>query len=164
MCDYHPITWNHVLINLQTTEAMNVGSLCVNNFKTVIDKLNSKDKFLLFEKYHRSVNYNDKKHSSTEKIINYNETLAILDKFLSNNKDLKYKTLEPILKFTSKLTSDYGKNLFQKALDIFVDKKYYLIETSGLNEAEYNDPKNGKNIAFRIHYKIGRRLFKGSGE
>jgi len=145
LCDHQPITWNHVLINLQTRETLNVGSRCVENSKKYLD---SKAKFLLFDKYHKSVNGENQRQVSKSEIINLNETVAVLDKVLADQ-NLKYKTLKPILKFTSELKSGYGDYLYQRAMDIFIENKYYLIESSGLMEKEYNDPKIWEEYCLR---------------
>lgn len=144
LCDYQPVTWNHVLINLETTETLSVGSRCVNNFKKVLDKLESRDRFLVFEKYLTSVDDSNKTHVNTNNIININETVLVIDKFLSENEHLKLKALEPILKFASEIKSDYGNNLFEKAINIYRDNEYHLKESSGLTEEEYNDPQKWK--------------------
>jgi len=144
LCDYQPITWNFVLINIQTTNALRVGSRCVKNFRKVIDGLDSEAKFLLFDKYHKSIDDDIKTQSNATNIINIDETVLVIDKLLSENKHLSYKALKPILQFSSEMKSDYGDKLFHKALDIFIENKYFLIESSNLDESEYSNPQKWK--------------------
>lgn len=132
LCDYYPITWSHMIINSQTGECMRLGSLCVQNFRKVIEK-KSEDKFLEFDKYLKAINKDNKSG-----VVNIKYTLAVLDKFLSRHKSLNYKTLDSILKYTNSLESEYGNRIFHKALDIWIDNEYYLNGSSGLTE---KDPK-----------------------
>lgn len=138
LCDKQPITWNHVLINRQTGESMKVGSHCVNNFQKVIDKLDADANILFLDKHRPLAGENNNGYSRN--VINFDETVAVLAKIL-DKKDLKYKTVESILKFASDCKSESGNYLFQKAIEIYADNYYYLIDSSGLTEKEYNDPK-----------------------
>lgn len=140
LCDHQPITWNYVLINVQTGETMNVGSRCVNNFQKIIDRLNSGTNILFLKKHHGLLTGKDNKNSDLGNVINLDETKVTVLARVLNKKDLKYKTIESILKFASGLKSQSGDYLFQKAIEIYAEKYYYLIESSGLTEKEYNDP------------------------
>jgi len=118
---------------------MRVGSLCVDNFQKVIDKLESGAK-ILFLGQHKPSAGEVNKSSDSGNVINFDETVAVLARVL-DKKDLKYKTVESILKFASDSKSGSGEYLFQKAIEIYAAKCYYLIESSGLTEKEYNNPQ-----------------------
>lgn len=151
-CDLcgEPISWVHSLINMETAEALNVGFNCLNSFQKVLQKLGLAEKFLLFNKYHRSVMVGGTKYDGLNMVVDLGEAIVAIGRLLLTNPDLKYKTLEPILKLTSDLGTESGDLVFKEALSIFARKQYYLIESSGLTEEEYNDPRKWREYCSRL--------------
>jgi hypothetical protein len=69
LCDYKPITWNHVLRNARTSKGLVVGSRCVHQYKVIIEEMGYDGTVDYLPKYHRAVEFINKRYPGTAKII-----------------------------------------------------------------------------------------------
>jgi len=127
LCGHTPITWNHVLLNERTKAILIVGSECVVNFKKVIEKLGSEDKVLYFEKYKNAANLLNSRHKGTAEIIQFPKREIMMQLYMNPEK-FDYKKIKSIMDYTSEYEKEEDKELFDIALQIWVERKYYIYE------------------------------------
>lgn len=136
LCGYKPIRWNHVLLNERTKEILKVGSLCVVNFRKVLEKLGSKEKLLYFEKYKKAAELLNSKYEGTAQIIPF-PTSQLMEQLSKNPDKFDYKKIKSILDYTSGSDRKEDSELFGVALDIWIDRSYWVYE--GLEHPEGGD-------------------------
>ena len=127
LCGHTPITWNHVLLNERTNEILKVGSNCVINFRKVLEKLGSKEKILYFEKHKKAVELLNTKYEGTAKIIPF-PAKQLMEQFSKKSEQFDYKKIKSILDYTLSSETEEDLKVFEAALDIWVERSYYIFE------------------------------------
>ncbi|MEI6436939.1 MAG: hypothetical protein WCP32_19105, partial [Bacteroidota bacterium] len=76
-------------------------------------------------------------YEGTAEILEFNSNQDVIIHLLSKPEELSYKQVRSILDHTVKFPDGVESELFSIALDIYVDRKYYIYE--GLEELEKTD-------------------------
>lgn len=128
LCGHTPIEWHHVLLNSISNETIDVEFSCVINMKKILEKLGSDQKILFFPKYAEEVNHLNCQYQGTAAILEFNSNTEVIIWLLSHPKDLSYKQVKSILDYTVKFREGIEAELFHAAIDIYIDRKYYIYE------------------------------------
>ncbi len=87
----------------------------------------SEDSF--FPKYTIEVDHLNNQYQGTADIIEFICNIDIIRRLISNPKDLSYKQVRSILDYTIKFEGELKKReIFHAALDLYLDRKYYVYE------------------------------------
>jgi len=145
LCGNTPIEWHHVLLNSISNQTIDVEFSCVINMKKILEELGSNQKILFFTKYTEEVNHLNSQYQGTASIIEFSPNPDIIVRMLSRPKELTYKHVMSILDHTVRFNDVFMTELFHAALDIYVERKYYIYEM--LDEHQKTD-----NVEQSIEY------------
>jgi hypothetical protein len=137
LCGNTPIEWHHVLLNTISNQIIDVELSCVIEMKKILEKLGSDRKILFFPQYEEEVNHINSLYQGTAAIVEFNPNPDIIINLLSKPKNLTYKQVRPILDHTCKFNDEFMSELFHAALDIYLERKYYIYDS--LEEHEKTD-------------------------
>ncbi len=137
LCGNTPIEWHHVLLNTVSNQTIDVELSCVIEMKKIFEKMGSDQRILFFPQYEEEVNHINSLHKGTAAVIEFNPNPDVIVGLLSKPKNLTYKQVRPILDHTFKFNDEFMTELFHAALDIYVDRKYYIYDA--LEEHEKTD-------------------------
>lgn len=137
LCGNTPIEWHHVLLNPISNQTIDVELSCVIEMKKIFEKMGSDQRILFFPQYEEEVNHINSLHKGTAAVIEFNPNPDVIVGLLSKPKNLTYKQVRPILDHTFKFNDEFMTELFHAALDIYVDRKYYIYDA--LEEHEKTD-------------------------
>ncbi|MGB5219110.1 MAG: hypothetical protein WBN66_12515 [Smithella sp.] len=93
-----------------------------------MESLGSKQKIFFFPQYTEEVNHLNAQYPGTAAIIEFNPNPDVIARLLSNPQDLSYKQIRPILDHIVKFNDEFMTELFHAALDIYIERKYYIYE------------------------------------
>jgi hypothetical protein len=127
-CGQTPIEWHHVLLNTVSNQTIDVEFSCVINIKKILEELGSDQKILFFPKYTEEMSHLNSQYQGTASILEFNNNTEIIIRLLLNPNDLSYKQIRSILDYTIKFSDGIEEELFHAALDIYVNRKYYIYE------------------------------------
>lgn len=137
LCGHSPIEWHHVLLNSISNETIDVEFSCVINMKRIFEEWGPDQKILFFKKYTEEANHLNSQYEGTAEILEFNSNADVMIQLLSKPNDLSYKQIKSIMDHTIKFKEGIEMELFQVALDIYVDRKYYIYES--LDDYEKTD-------------------------
>jgi len=138
LCGHSPIEWHHVLLNTVSNQIIDVEFSCVIEMKKILEKLGSDQKILFFPQYEEEVNHLNSLCQGTASIIEFNPNPDVIVSLLSKPKNLTYKQVKPILDHTCKFNDEFMSELFHAALDIYLERKYYVYDSLEENEKTDN--------------------------
>ncbi len=128
LCGHTPLEWHHVLLNTISNQTIDVELSCVINMKKVLESMGSKQSILFFPQYTDAVNRLNLQYPGTASIVEFNPNPDVMVRLLSRPEDLCYKQIRPILDHTCKFNDEFMTEIFSAALDIYVDRKYYIYD------------------------------------
>jgi len=128
LCDHTPIDWHHVLLNTISDETIDVELSCVIKMKKIIENLGSDQKILFFPKYAKEANHLNSQYVGTASILEFSANAQAIALMLSKPKDLNYQQIRLILDYTSKYERGLEFDLFSIALDIYIERKYFIYD------------------------------------
>jgi len=137
LCGNSPLEWHHVLLNSISNQTIDVEFSCVINMKKILEKSGSSQKILFFSKYAEEAEHLNSQYEGTAEILEFNSNQDVIIHLLSKPEELSYKQVRSILDHTVKFPDGVESELFHVALDIYLNRKYYIYE--GLEEHEKND-------------------------
>ncbi len=137
LCGNTPIEWHHVLLNSISNQTIDVEFSCVINLKKLLVELGSDQKLLFPKKYAEEAEHLNSLHEGTAEILEFNSNTDVIVQLLSKPNDLTYKQVKAIMDHTVKFTEGVETELFGVALDLYVDRKYYIYES--IKEFESGD-------------------------
>ena len=127
----------HVLINTTTKATVYVDEGCISGLLDAIHEAKSDGCILYLGILWMDAKDIRSKYPNSTEFLNFKRSSVLLAKILSDRTNITYKCLDPILKLTSKFKTEEGKDLFQEALDIFVDERYYDYDSLNMTRKEY---------------------------
>jgi len=145
LCGNTPIEWHHVLLNTVTNQTIDVEFSCVINIKKIMGKLNSNQKILFFPQYYEEIEHLNSQHPGTAAIVQFSFNPDVMAQLLSKPKDLSYVQVKSILNHTVKYNDEFMTDIFHAALDIYVERKYYIYDYLDENEKTGNVEQSIKN-------------------
>ncbi len=128
LCGNTPIEWHHVLLNPISNQTIDVEFSCVIDMKKTMEQLGSSQKILFFPQYSEEVKHLNSQHEGTAAIVEFNPNPDIIVRLLSHPEDLHYKQVRAILDHTVRFNDDFMTDLFHAALDIYIERKYFIYE------------------------------------
>lgn len=128
LCGHTPIEWHHVLLNSISNETIDVEFSCVINMKKILEEWGSEQKILFFPKYAEEAKHLNSQYQGTSAMLEFNTNLEVIIQLLSRPKDLSYKQLKLILDHTIRFNKGVEAEVFHTALDIYVERKYYIYD------------------------------------
>lgn len=129
LCGNSPIEWHHVLLNSISNQTIDVEFSCVINIKKILEEWGSNQKILFFNKYAEEASHLNSLYEGTTEILEFNSNTDVIIQLLSKPEDLSYKQIKSIMDHTIKFKDGVEKDLFFIALDIYVERKYYIYES-----------------------------------
>lgn len=148
LCGNAPIEWHHVLLNSISNQSIDVELACVIKIKKILEERGSDQRILFFKKYEAEVAHINSLHAGTASILEFNSNTEVLIQLLSKPSELSYKQVRAIIDHTIKFKEGVEMKLFFAAVNLYVDRKYYIYE--GLKNHEKTDDV-GKSIKMAIH-------------
>ena len=145
LCGNTPIEWHHVLLNTVSNQMIDVEFSCVIEMKKILEKLGSDQKILFFPQYKEEVEHLNSQYQGTAAIIEFNPNPDVIVSLLSKPKNLTYKQVKPILDHTCKYNDEFMSELFHAALDIYLERKYFIYDALEENEKTDNVEQSIKN-------------------
>lgn len=133
LCGNTPIEWHHVLLNSISNQTIDVEFSCVINIKKILEAWGYDQKILFFEKYTEEANHLNSQYKGTAEAVMFH-SIADINELLSKPERLSYKQVRAILDHTVKFEDSVRSELFHAALDIYLERKYYIYE--GLEDHE----------------------------
>jgi len=133
LCGNTPIEWHHVLLNTISNQTIDVEFSCVINIKKILEAWGYDQKILFFEKYAKEADHLNSQYKGTAEVVMFH-SIADIDELLSKPERLSYKQVRAILDHTVKFEDSVRSELFHAALDIYLERKYYIYE--GLEDHE----------------------------
>jgi len=128
-CGNTPIERHHVLLNTISNQIIDVEFSCVILMKKMMEEIGSSQKILFFPKYTIEVDHLNNQYQGTADIIEFICNIDIIRRLISNPKDLSYKQVRSILDYTIKFEGGTEEEeIFHAALDLYLDRKYYVYE------------------------------------
>jgi len=127
LCGNSPIEWHHVLLNSISHQTIDVETSCVINIKKILESGGYDQKILFFEKYAEEADCLNNQYRGTAEIVMFHSIEDIV-KLLSQPERLSYKQVRAILEHTVKSVDSVSLELFHIALDIYLERKYYIYE------------------------------------
>lgn len=143
LCCVTPLNWHHVLLNTATNECIDLDLPCVVAFKKIMESLGSRKKIIFFPRYKKEVEYINTINTGTADLLEFSASLTVMKMLLARPGEINYKTLKAILSHTHKFISGEENELFHRALDIYVDREYYIYDS-------LNDKQEGDDVEKRI--------------
>ncbi len=137
LCGNSPIEWHHVLLNTITNQTIDVEFSCVINIKKILAKLGADQKILFFPQYSEEVEHLNSQYPGTAAIVQFSFNPDVMVQLLSKPKDLSYLHVKSILNHTAKYNNGYMNDIFHAALDIYLERKYYIYDN--LEDHEKSD-------------------------
>lgn len=137
LCGSTPMNRHHVLLNTISNVTIDVDLKCIIRLKKIMEHLGSNKKIYFFNKYREDAELINSKYFDTAEIVQFVPSPIVIEELLSRPNEIKYDKLKSILDFTSKFDDGRENELFHEALDIYVERKYYLYE--GIKEFEKGD-------------------------
>ena len=128
LCGNTPIEWHHVLLNPISNQTIDVELSCVIDMKKIMEQLGSSQKILFFQQYSEEVKHLNSQYEGTAAIMEFNPNPDIIVRLLSHPEDLNYKQVRAILDHTVRFNDNFVTELFHAALDIYVERKYFIYE------------------------------------
>lgn len=128
LCGNTPIEWHHVLLNPISNQTIDVEFSCVIDMKKIMEQLGSSQKILFFPQYSEEVKHLNSQYQGTAAIIEFNPSPDVMARLLSNSQDLSYKQVRAILDHTVRFNDDFMTELFHAALDIYIERNYFIYE------------------------------------
>lgn len=147
LCGNTPIEWHHVLLNSISNQTIDVELPCVIKIKKFLEERGSDQKILFFKKYEAEAAHINRMHAGTAGILEFNSNTEVLIQLLAKPSELSYKQVRAIIDHTIKFKEGVEMELFFAAVDLYVDRKYYIYE--GLKDHEKTDDV-GKSIKMAI--------------
>lgn len=141
LCGNTPMNRHHVLLNTISNVTIDLDFECVIRLKKIMEHLGSNKKVYFFTKYREEADLINSKYYGTAEIVQFVPDPTVIEELLSRPNEVTYDKLKSILDFTSKFDDGREYELFHKALDIYVERKYYLYE--GIKEFEKGDDVEG---------------------
>jgi len=145
LCGNTPIEWHHVLLNPISNQTIDVEFSCVIDMKKIMEQLGSSQKILFFPQYSEEVKHLNSQYEGTTAIMEFNPNPDIIVRLLSHPKDLNYKQVRAILDHTVRFNDDFMTDLFQAALDIYIERKYFIYEQLPDSQKNGNVEQSIKN-------------------
>jgi hypothetical protein len=145
LCGNTPIEWHHVLLNPNTNQTIDVEFSCVIDIKKIMEQLDSSQKILFFPQYSEEVKHLNSQHEGTAAIIEFNPRPDVMARMLSNPQDLSYKQVRAILDHTVRFNDDLMTELFHAALDIYIERRYFIYEQLPDSQKNGNVEQSIKN-------------------
>jgi hypothetical protein len=136
-CKKTPIEWHHVLLNSISNQTIDVDLLCVIQMKNILEELGSNQKILFFPKYNEEVSHLNSFGEKIAAIIEFSPNTDVVIQMLATPNILSYKQIRSILDYTVKFSEGIEAELFHKALEIYLNRKYYIYEN--LDERDKTD-------------------------
>ena len=102
-----------------------------------MEKLGSGQKILFFPQYTEEVEHLNLQYPGTASIVQFSPDPDVMVRLLSKPKELSYAQVKSILNHTVKYNDEFMTELFHAALDIYLERKYYICEN--LDEHEKTD-------------------------
>ncbi len=133
ICGNTHIERHHVLLNSISNKTIDVELCCVINIKKKLESLGYNQKILFFEKYTEEADHLNNQYKGTAQVVMFH-SIEDINKLLSKPEHLSYKQVRAILDHTVKFEDSVRSELFHAALDIYLERKYYIYE--GLEEHE----------------------------
>lgn len=127
LCGNKPIESHHVLLNSISNQTIDVESSCVINIKKMLEAWGYDQKILFFEKYAEEADYLNSQYNGTAEVVMFH-SIEDIAKLLSKPERLSYKQVRAILDHTVKSDDSVRLELFHAALDIYLERKYYIYE------------------------------------
>jgi|LSQX01.1.fsa_nt_gb hypothetical protein len=128
LCGNTPIEWHHVLLNTMTNQIIDVEFSCIINIKKIMEKLGSGQKILFFPQYTEEVEHLNSQYPGTAAIVQFSFNPDVMAQLLSKPKELSYVQVKSILNHTVKYNDEFMTELFHAALDIYLERKYYIYD------------------------------------
>ena len=147
LCGNTPIEWHHVLLNTISNQTIDVELPCVIKIKKFLEERGSDQKILFFKKYEAEAAHINSLHAGTAGILEFNSNTEVLIQLISKPSELSYNQVRAIIDHTIKFNEGVEMELFFSAVDLYVDRKYYIYE--GLKDHEKTDDV-GKSIKMAI--------------
>ena len=138
LCGNTPIEWHHVLLNTMTNETIDVEFSCVINIKKIMEKLGAVQKIRFFPQYYEEVEHLNSQYPGTAAIVQFSPIPDVIAQLLSKPKNLSYVQVKSILNHTMKFNNEFMTELFHAALDIYIERKYYIYESLDKHEKTDN--------------------------
>jgi len=142
-CGHTPIEWHYVLLNTISNQTIDVEFSCVIDMKKIMEQLGSSQKILFFPQYSEEVNHLNSQYQGTAAIIEFIPSPDVMVRLLSNPQGLSYKQVRAILDHTVRFNDDFMTELFHAALDIYIERKYFIYE-------QLPDSKKNSNVEHSI--------------
>lgn len=137
LCGSTPMNRHYVILNTISNVTIDVDFKCIIRLKKIMEHLGSNKKIYFFNKYREEADHINGKYFGTAEMVQFVPNLIVIEELLSRPNEIKYDKIKSILDFTSKFDDGRENELFHKALDIYVERKYYLYE--GIKEFEEGD-------------------------
>lgn len=129
LCGHTPIEWHHVLLNTISNEIVDVEFSCVIDMKKILEKSGSDQKILFFPKYIEDATHLNSQYAGTAAILEFNANTQVVAQMLSKPQDLNHQQVKLILDYTSKFEKGSEYDLFSKALDIYINRRYFIYDS-----------------------------------
>lgn len=134
LCGNTPIEWHHVLLNSISNQTIDVEFSCVIELKKMLEVSGSDQKILFFKKYAEEADHLNSLYEGTATILEFNSNTDVIIQLMSKPEDLTYKQIRAIMDHTIKFKEGVEAELFEAALDIYGNRKYYLYEAMEKHE------------------------------
>lgn len=145
LCGNTPIEWHHVLLNTISNQTIDVEFSCVINIKKLLERLGSNQKILFFPQYAEEANHLNSQYQGTASVVEFNPNLDVMVRLLSQPKDISYIQVKSILNHTVRFNDKFMSDLFHTALDIYIERKYFIYEQLADHEKTANVEQSIEN-------------------
>jgi hypothetical protein len=96
--------------------------------KKMMEKMGSDQKIIFSPKYAEEANHLNSQYAGTASLLEFNANTQVVSQMLLKPQELNYQQIKLILDYTSKFEKGREYDLFSKALDIYIDRKYYIYD------------------------------------
>ena len=110
-----------------------------------MEKLGSDQKILFFPQCSEEVAHLNSQYPGTAAIVQFSSNPDVMVQLLSKPEDLSYVHVKSILNHTVKYNNEFMTELFHAALDIYLERKYYIYDYLDENEKTGNVEQSIKN-------------------
>lgn len=145
LCGNTPIEWHHVLLNPISNQTIDVEFSCVIYMKKIMEQLGSTQKILFFPQYSEEVKHLNSQYEGTAAIVEFNPNPDIIVRLLSHPEGLNYKQVRTILDHTVRFNDEFMAELFHAALDIYIERRYFIYEQLPESKKNGNIEQSIKN-------------------
>jgi hypothetical protein len=140
-----------------SNETIDVEFGCVINIKKILEEWGSDNKILYFRQYQEEAKHVNSQYEGTTEILNFNSNPQVIARLLANPNDLDYKTVKSIINHTIKFKGGIEAELFDAAMHIYGEKKYYIYDC-----LEDHEKTDNVELSIKNHLREEYEEFKAN--